>query len=60
MIQVEVFWIVMLHSVAVGYQCFGGYCCLHLHFTLKMKAQGPPKRYYPTAALLFHNPEVDL
>jgi len=29
-IQVEVFWIVTLCSVAVGYQHFGGSCCLHL------------------------------
>jgi len=27
--EVEVFWIVMLYS-DVGYQCFGGLCCLHL------------------------------
>jgi hypothetical protein len=30
-IQVEVFWVVMVCSVRVGYQCFGGPCCLHLH-----------------------------
>jgi hypothetical protein len=28
-IQVWVLWIVMPCSVAVGYQCFGGSCCLH-------------------------------
>jgi hypothetical protein len=28
--QVKVFWVVMLCSVAVGYQCFRGPCCLHL------------------------------
>jgi len=28
--KVEVFWIVMLLSVAVRYQCFGGSCCIHL------------------------------
>jgi len=26
--EVEVFWIVMLYSVVVGYQHFGGPCCL--------------------------------
>jgi len=28
--QVKVFWVVMLCSVVVGYQCFRGLCCLHL------------------------------
>jgi len=28
--QVDVFWVVMSCSVAVGYQRFGGLCCLHL------------------------------
>jgi len=28
--QVEVFWIVKQYRVVVGYQCFGGPCCLHL------------------------------
>jgi len=28
-LQVEVFWVVTPFSVAVGYQCFGGPCCLH-------------------------------
>jgi hypothetical protein len=30
-IQVVVFRVVTPRSVAVGYQCFGGLCCLHLH-----------------------------
>jgi hypothetical protein len=29
--QVEVFWVVTSRSVVVGYQRFGGPCCLHLH-----------------------------
>jgi len=29
-IQVDVFWVVILCSVAVGYQRFGGPYCLHL------------------------------
>jgi hypothetical protein len=37
-IQVEVFWVVTPCSVVVGYQCFRGPCCLHLHFTIKMEA----------------------
>jgi len=30
MLQVEFFWIAIPCSVVVGYQCFGGTCCLHL------------------------------
>jgi len=30
-IQVAVFWVVTLCSSVVGYQCFRGLCCLHLH-----------------------------
>jgi len=30
-IQVKVFLVVTQCSVAVGYQHFGGPCCLHLH-----------------------------
>jgi hypothetical protein len=37
-IQVEVFWVVTVSSVTVGYHCFGAPCCLHLHFILKMLA----------------------
>jgi hypothetical protein len=36
--QIEVFWVVMPCSVADGYQCFGGPCCLHLYrVTFKCK-----------------------
>jgi hypothetical protein len=34
-IQINVFWVVTPCSVVVGYQGFGGPCCLHIHFTLK-------------------------
>jgi hypothetical protein len=37
-IQVKVFWAVTPCDAAVGYQCFRGLCCPHLHFTLKMDA----------------------
>jgi len=30
LVQVEVFWVVTLCGVTVGYQCFGGPCGLHL------------------------------
>jgi len=29
--QVEVFWVVTVCNVVVGYQRFGCPCCLHLH-----------------------------
>jgi hypothetical protein len=29
-IQVVVFWVVILYSVVVGHQRFGGPCCFHL------------------------------
>jgi hypothetical protein len=29
--KVEVFWVAMPCSIAVGYKLFGGPCCLHLH-----------------------------
>jgi hypothetical protein len=29
-IQVKISWIVTPYNVAVGYQGFGGLCCLHL------------------------------
>jgi len=33
-IEVAVFWIVTCRSDVVGYQHFGGPCCLHLCFTV--------------------------
>jgi hypothetical protein len=30
-IQIEVFWVVTPCIVVVGYKCFGGPFCLHLH-----------------------------
>jgi len=37
-IQVAVFLVVAPCSVVVRFQRFGGPCCLHLHFNLKMEA----------------------
>jgi len=39
--HVEVSWVVTLCGVVVGYQRFGGPCCLHLQ-------RGPPRCWYPT------------
>jgi len=36
--QIEVFWVVTPCSDMVRYHSFGGPCCLHLNFTLKMEA----------------------
>jgi hypothetical protein len=35
-IQVEVFWVMMLRGVMVGYQHFRGSCCLHLQGEVKV------------------------
>jgi len=45
-IQVMVFWVVTTCGVMVGYQCFGGPCCLQgkVH-------SAPPKHWYPTVSL---------
>jgi len=37
-IQVKFFQVVTLCGVVLGYQCFSGICCIHLHFTMKMEA----------------------
>jgi hypothetical protein len=62
--QVMVFWVITLWKDAVGYQRFGGPCCLHLesevngargggvHSTLKMEAAWP---YHIN--IWCHNPE---
>jgi len=31
-IQAKFFWVVTAFSVAIGYQCFRGPCCLHLQW----------------------------
>jgi hypothetical protein len=38
MIQVEVFWVVMLCCVPVQYQYLTGLCCLYLQGEVKMEA----------------------
>jgi len=35
-ILVEVFWVLTPCGVAVGYQCFGGPCCLHFQEALNL------------------------
>jgi hypothetical protein len=55
--QVEVFWVVMPCSVVVGYQRFGGQCCLYLQGEdssqegRRWRQQGPLKCWYPTTTL---------
>jgi len=44
--QVQVFWSGTPCSVVVGYQRFGGPCCLYLQGEVQ---QGPRKRWFPTA-----------
>jgi hypothetical protein len=39
-IQVRLLWIVMPYSVAAGYQCCGGSCCLHLQGSLHPEYEG--------------------
>jgi len=53
-IQVEVFWVVMPCSVAVGFHRFKGQGCLYLQDEmLKTEAAWlSVKRWYPTATLL--------
>jgi hypothetical protein len=29
-VKIEIIWLMMLYSVALGYQLFGAPCCLHL------------------------------
>jgi hypothetical protein len=40
MFQVDVFWVMTLCSVVVGYQRFGGPCCLHLQGEVDRKKNG--------------------
>jgi hypothetical protein len=50
-----VFWVVMTYSVAIGYQHFGGPCCLHLQGEVfKMEAARSSRML---VMLLHHNPE---
>jgi len=53
-IQVEVFWVVMWYSVVVGYQPFGGSCCL----TLRMEGTRSFRMLVPYHnTTCHHNPE---
>jgi hypothetical protein len=56
--QVEVLWIVTPCSVVIGYPCFRGPCCLHLHGEMKMEAARTSEMlvwYYNTTRR--HNPQ---
>jgi len=63
-IQVEVFWVVTLCIDAIGYQCFGGPCCLHLHLdfdlTLNMEAAWSSKMLVSSCRKAWCNNPEDL
>jgi len=44
-IQVEFFWVVILYSVVVGYQCFRRPYCLHLHSITAQKTSTQTCQY---------------
>jgi hypothetical protein len=57
-VRVEVFWVMTPSTVVVGYQCFGGSCCLHVNFTLKTEATQPSETLVTyNIATLCHKPE---
>jgi hypothetical protein len=43
MFQVEVFWVVAMCSVAVGYRHFGGSCCVHLQVEMLVTQPRRPR-----------------
>jgi len=51
-IQAEAFRVVMQCSVVVGYQCFGGLCCVHLQgILLQPYTASQPRRPRLTTVL---------
>jgi len=46
-VKVLVFQVVMPYNDMIVYQHFRGPCCLHLHLTLKMKAEWSPEVLVP-------------
>jgi len=54
-VQVALFWVVTQCADVVGYQCFRGLCCLHLHFTLKMEAAWSSKMFVSYITTQCHN-----
>jgi hypothetical protein len=53
--HVVVFW-VMIRGGDVGYQCFGGVCCLHIQGEVKMQAAWPSKMVSCHITTWHHNP----
>jgi len=57
---VKVFRVVMLFSVALGQQCFRGFCCLHLQGEVNMKAARSSETLAPYCNTTKHNNSEDL
>jgi hypothetical protein len=53
-IRIEVFWVVTLCSVVVGYQRFGGPCCLHLQGGSKVLRNSGRRRTRPVSNRNLH------
>jgi hypothetical protein len=58
-VQIQVvFWVVTPYSFAVGYQRFGGPCCLHLQGEMKMEVERSFKTLVSYRNItLCHNPQ---
>jgi len=53
-IQAYVFWIVMLCSIVVGYQCFRSLCSLHLQGEILLSSCTPAQHYNTELNLNLH------
>jgi hypothetical protein len=54
-IQVKVFWVVILYSDAVGYQCFGGPCCLQLQGEVTMETARLSEMLVSYSSTIWHH-----